>query len=121
MDDFEMYIDRKEDKLILVSEIWDTDLLALGKRFDETAVHRMMSEYIIPLLMKLHSKHYIHGDIKPNNLVMNISEDDTFDDEYGLIDFGTMLKVNSVMITLCALPLPVGACHSLVVCVRGYR
>ena len=86
----------------MVSELWDSDLLDHGQRFDEEEVHRMMSEYIVPLLFKLHSNHYIHGDIKPNNFVMNISEDDTFGDDYGLIDFGTMLKVESVH-SLCTL------------------
>merc|ERR1712232_227553 len=49
---------------------------------------------IIPLLFKLHSNHYIHGDIKPNNFVMNIGKDGSDENIYGLIDFGTMLKMH---------------------------
>eukprot|EP00487_Bulimina_marginata_P011325 TRINITY_DN6894_c0_g1_i1.p1 TRINITY_DN6894_c0_g1~~TRINITY_DN6894_c0_g1_i1.p1 ORF type:complete len:146 (-),score=21.48 TRINITY_DN6894_c0_g1_i1:280-717(-) len=100
LDDFEMYIDKKNDKLILVSEFWDYDLFDYmadhSKTFNEEDLLQMMSVYIIPLLFKLHSNHYIHGDIKPNNFVMNVSKEEHFDHEYGLIDFGTMLKMNEL-------------------------
>lgn len=102
LDDFEMYLDKKNDKLLLVSELWDCDIFDYmkenGKTFNEKELKRMMKDYILPLLFKLHSNHYIHGDIKPNNFVMNIG--DNFGDNYGLIDFGTMLKMNELSETI---------------------
>eukprot|EP01084_Bolivina_argentea_P079080 143502_1 len=98
LDEFELYIDKKNDKLILVSEFWDSDVFDYmreeGTTFNEEQLYTMMRGDIIPLLFKLHSNHYIHGDIKPNNFVMNVGPSEEYENEYGLIDFGTMLKMN---------------------------
>ncbi|KAH0284910.1 kinase-like protein, partial [Aureobasidium sp. EXF-3399] len=74
-----MHVDCNQDERVLVYPYFDSTLLALIKD-DPDLIHtqrKKILRYTAEAIQELHSKNWIHIDIKPDNILVNLDGGDT--------------------------------------------
>ncbi|THX67085.1 kinase-like protein [Aureobasidium pullulans] len=74
-----MHVDRNQDEGVLIYPYFDSTLLALIQN-DPEMVHtqrKKILRYTAEAIQELHSRNWIHIDIKPDNILVNLDGGDT--------------------------------------------